>query len=1369
MTIYRLFVFSCLLIFSFSIIAKQMQPSEVPQPLKPWVDWVLWDAHSYQCPSSYQNNKQRQCAWPSTLSLNLKNKNGSFKQQWHVYQDSAITLPGSDKQWPQNVLINNKAAKVVSRKGAPVLHLKAGHYTVSGDFYWANLPKSLSIPSHTALISLKLKGKNIRVPELDQTGSLWLRDADANHLKNQSDKLDIQVFRKISDGLPVQVMTHIILDISGKQREVVLGTALFPQSTPLQLTSPLPAKLEADGQLRVQVRPGHWVIQLESRFVEDISVFAQYNSPRPWPRQEVWVFQANSPIRLVEPQANQIDPRQTGLPKHWQSLPAFLLKQKEKLTLNVIRRGDPEPQPDQLNLKRTLWLDFDGAGFTTNDSITGTMTRGWRLETQAEMQLGRVDIDGQPQFITRLNESNTSGVEVRRGQLNLTADSRQQAKHYNLSASGWQHDFKSISTVLNLPPGWKLFTVSGVDNAPNTWINKWSLLDLFLVLILSVSIYRLWNIKWGLFALVTLTLIWHEPLAPHWAWINLLVVIALLRAIPQEKYLKLTRVITWYRHLSILTLILIVIPFASKQATTALYPQMEKPWYSASRPASAPVTSANSYSESDVISPELMQEAKPVKRLSKRAKLKESLSSYSTSRQAKNLQQLDPQANVQTGPGLPNWNWNRFHLGWNGPVAQQQNMKLWLMPPLLNRTLNILRIIFVLLLLALILGQRYNKQKGLQVKNPLSATALSFVFAFGLFSFSTPDSYAADNTPPAEVLKQLKTRLTAASACYPDCAQISKMKLKVTPSQLTLRLEVHTSDKVFVPLPSHAKFWMPTEVTIDGIPAKAMKREPAQGLWLSLKKGRHQIMLTGSIKQHADITLPLLLKPHHVSIDASGWSVDGVRENGIAETQLQLTRLQSKGKSERTLQTDVLPPFVRIERTLRLGLDWQVETRIVRLSPPVTPITIEVPLIRGESPITDGLTTKQRRVQVNMSASQNSFSWRSVLPKQVNISLTATETTEWVEVWRVDVSPIWHLQASGIAMVHHQDSLGNWLPEWRPWPGERISLSISRPAGVEGKTITLDQSQLNITPGQRISEYQLDFQLRSSQGGQHQITLPADATLQSVVINGRVQPIRQSEQQVSLPIVPGKQNIQLGWRSEHGISTIYQPEMPSLGTASTNSNIRVSPAEDRWTLFVFGPDLGPAVLYWGILVILIIIAIVLGRISLTPLKSVHWFLLAIGLSQVSLYMAAFIVFWLMSLGARNTVKAELDAGLYNVMQVGLALISLFSLLFLLFAVQQGLLGSPDMHITGNNSYATELNWYQDRVNQQLPTVTVVSVPMYIYRILMLAWALWLAFSLLGWLRWGWQCASHHGLWKAYEKKTKASKKKALPAGTNNTN
>ena len=84
---------------------------------------------------------------------------------------------------------------------------------------------------------------------------------------------------------------------------------------------------------------------------------------------------------------------------------------------------------------------------------------------------------------------------------------------------------------------------------------------------------------------------------------------------------------------------------------------------------------------------------------------------------------------------------------------------------------------------------------------------------------------------------------------------------------------------------------------------------------------------------------------------------------------------------------------------------------------------------------------------------------------------------------------------------------------------------------------------------------------------------------------------------------------------------------------------------------------------------------------------------------------------------------------------------------LFFVIQQGLLGSPDMQITGNQSGAYLLNWYSDRSNAILPTAWMITVPLMAYRLLMLLWAIWLAFALLQWLRWGWVCYSKHGYWK----------------------
>ena len=1346
-----------LLVFTTSLFSQPLAPEDVPEPLKPWTDWVLYGETDYRCPFVYSNHKQRTCAWPSELKLELTNKQGRFTQQWQVYQEAWVYLPGNEKHWPQSVRLNDKSALVVARQQRPAVKLKPGRYRISGEFNWDRLPEALQVPPDTGLVSLKINSNPVLFPDLAANGRLWLRERDAGKkAQDQSDKLEFQVFRQVIDEIPMRVVTRMQLDISGTQREIVLDGALLENMIPLSLHSRLPARLESDGRLRVQVRPGRWTISLEARQPADSTSLHLPAAVAPWPEQEVWVFLAQNHLRLVEVEGVSIDPRQTSLPEGWQYLPAYLMKANDSLHLKVIRRGDPEPEPDKLSLHRNLWLDFNGKGYTLHDKITGSMTHGWRLETQPAIELGRVDIDGEPQFITHLPDSDRKGVEVRRGAINLSADSRYTESIRRIPASGWEQDFHRVSAELNLPPGWMLFSASGVDNVPQTWLQRWTLLDLFMVLVLSLAILRLWNWRWGLVALLTLTLIWHQNLAPQFVWVNVLIAIALLRVVPMGKF---HLVVTWYRNLSLLGLALIVIPFAVQQVRIGLYPQLERPWQSMAPSMAragdvAPATVMGLYEEE---APREMQKKAGPKLYRPDFYSSEPLSSYD---KAINLTQVDPAANVQTGPGLPHWQWSKVHLSWNGPVERQQEVGLVLLPPSLNMLLNFLRVVLVSVLGALMFGVVLQRGKGVSFTNPFSATAAVVLFGLACLLTSMPQHVLAaapvsnDDSPSPELLKDLKARLLASPDCLPSCAQSPRMRLDISPGQLKLRMEIHAQQRVAVPLPSHVQNWLPARVTVNGQAAKSLYRAPGNGLWLGLPAGRHQVELAGVLPSRVDFSLPLPLKPHYVSVKAQGWTVEGVHEDGQADGQLQLTRIRADGEQQKlaALEPGALPPFVRVERTLRLGLEWQVITRVVRASPTGSPVVLEIPLLSGESPITAGVRTAQQRVLVNMSPSQSSYSWQSVLDKRLNIILTAPDTTDWMEIWRVDVSPVWHMRSSGIPVVHHQDHEKNWLPEWQPWPGETVTLAISKPQGIEGKTLTIDKSQVQIQPGSRATDSTLSFSLRSSQGGQHTLHLPEDARLQAVRINGVTQPIRQEGNSVTLPVVPGKQTLSLSWRTSQGISTFYRTEPLDLGINSTNAATEIQLGQDRWMLYVGGPRMGPAVLYWGILIVLLLVALVLGRVPLTPLKAWQWLLLGIGLSQVSLFMAAFIVAWLMILGARSRLQSLPSPLLFDSMQIGLGFLTFFALSFLFIAVEQGLLGTPEMHVAGNQSSAYDLNWYQDRADSVLPQVWVLSVPLLVYRLLMLAWALWLAVSLLKWLKWGWQCFTATAIWRQPEKK-----------------
>src|SRR5439155_6597709 len=124
----------------------------------------------------------------------------------------------------------------------------------------------------------------------------------------------------------------------------------------------------------------------------------------------------------------------------------------------------------------------------------------------------------------------------------------------------------------------------------------------------------------------------------------------------------------------------------------------------------------------------------------------------------------------------------------------------------------------------------------------------------------------------------------------------------------------------------------------------------------------------------------------------------------------------------------------------------------------------------------------------------------------------------------------WPVEVEVIPVVHRPSETGPGVREWHPWPGERVRLTIVRPGGVAGLAVVVGRAVLETTPGLRARDTALTLEMRTSRGGQHALTLPEGAELQSVSINGRIQPIRQEQRVVTLPLVPGTQTVALTWR-----------------------------------------------------------------------------------------------------------------------------------------------------------------------------------------------------------------------------------------------
>jgi hypothetical protein len=1348
------FVRLCFILFlGFSSThAAPLTPERTPEPLKPWIGWVLHDSPESGCPFVYNSFDEKHCGWPTELTLDLSEQRGAFSMRVSVFQDSWVALPGDYDHWPLAVTLDDRPVEVMNRNGLPSLKLsKSGarpsSYRIKGEFLWDRIPEMLGVPADTGLVNLSVNGSPVAAPVF-KDGQLWIKSTQLRAGKPEGieNKATLQVFRRIIDEVPLQLITRLVFDVSGEQRELKLAVPMPEGFIPLRLDSPLPARLEQDGRLLIQLRPGHWQIDItgrSSRPVEALPLKAPVVPDKQeiaWPASEIWVFEARPALRVVEvEQVNAVDANLTNLPDDWKGWPAYQVEPGQTMQFKVIRRGDPEPEPSQLNLTRKLWLDFDGKGYTVNDTITGKMTRGWRLNVLPEIRLGKVTLDGSNQLVTRLEGSGKEGVEVRRGMISLTADSRFTGAIDELSAVGWEQSFQQVSAELNLPPGWRLFAATGVDNVPDSWIARWTLLDLFLVLVSALATYKLWTPLWGLFALITLALIWHEAGAPHFIWLHLLAAIALIRVLPEGRFLSLANV---YLRLCWLGLILIAVPFMIDQVRIGLYPQLERPWQNIVVPAYPPVAAQMPAAPEEAAA---MKEEMAPSRMPSVSKMADSMGNVAERMgyledKAADFERIDPNAKIQTGPGLPDWQWHKIILNWNGSVDPGQQLQLWYLPPGLTLLLNFLRVALVGVFALLMFGVA----EKLAFRFKSSLALILGCLLVPLLALPSPKVYA--DFPDQAMLDQLKARLLEAPDCLPACAEITLMQANLGDKELQMTLEIHAQQDVAVPLPADYQQWFPNQVTVDGTSAPGLFRA-GNNLWLQLGRGSHQVVMRGVLPLISKFTVPLPLKPHRVTASGSGWEVMGIQENGLPGEQLQFERVQKTQDKTQTsaLTPGILPAFVRIERTLQLGLDWRVLTRVVRISEPNSPVLLSVPLLPGESVTTPGVRVRAGKADVNMAAGQTEMEWFSTLEKKDRIELTAAPTEQWIEVFKVDVSPVWHIETSGIAMMYlnHEQ---HWLPEWRPWPGEKVILAISRPQPVEGQTLTIDNSRLAITPGKRIRDAELSFSIRSSQGAQHTVLLPEAAELQTVVIDGQPQPIRQEGRKLVLPIKPGVQNIALHWLETLPLAVKVTTPSVDLGAASVNASLNIRLGEDRWVLWVHGPKMGPAVLFWGVLIVIVLLSWGLGKIPLTPLKPWQWFLLLVGLSQIPLEAALIVIAWLMLLGWRSGKSAD-DLRYFNALQVLLGGLTVLSLAVLFVAVSHGLLNTPDMMITGNQSLPYSLNWYQDRSEAMLPKATVISAPLKFYRLLMLAWSLWLAVSLLNWLKWGWGCFSSHDLWK----------------------
>jgi len=1292
---------------------------QIPDALKTWEDWATWGDQDRVAPTPYQDASKHLSIWPSVLNLRVDHAAGQFDLTLTVLHDSWMALPGSHEVWPLDVKANGTPVPVVEHDGKPSVHLITGVYHLTGDYRWDEMPQRIVIPQEIGVLSLNIEGKAIDTATWDAEGFLWLKRDRAE--ATDKNFLSIKIYRMIEDGIPMWLHTQVELSVAGKSREEDLRFIL-PEGWELAMVdSPIPVAIDEKGHMKAQVRAGKWVIHLDAFHMIPATEFRFAAGATPLLSEELVAFKAAPDFRMVEVQdIPSIDVSQTTFPQEWRDLPVYHWETASPFHLLERMRGMGLQKPAGLTVARELWMDEDGQGLIFRDHISGHMQQIWRLDAAENQDLGSVRSAGQGQLITRNPSNGASGVEIRSRELDLEATGRMN-RATDFSATGWRADADALNATLNLPPGWRLFALFGADWVHGDWLTAWTLLDLFLLLIFSLAVYRLWGIGAGVLAFCAFGLAYHEPGAPRYLWLLLLIPLGLLKVV------RSGRGHSWLlalKYLMVAALILDLVPFVAAQVQQVLYPQLE-----------STESSYDSFLGGMVVKQALISDMT----LSSASRESFSSNAVAAAPQAEINGNLayDAKARIQTGPGVPEWSWRTITFGWNGPVQASQKIYPVLIPLWLHRLLSVLRVGLLLALFWMLLdASRIRFIFSAKTRTKAIATAF-LALSLGL---AAP---LQAQIPDKDTLTILHDRLTETSDAYPNAADIPTVSLSLRDRHVVMDVEIDTVIPVAVPLPGRLPAWSPVNILVDGKTDAALRRDDGY-LWIALPAGVHHVHIEGLLADVTEWEWTFQLKPHHVTVDAPGWSFSGVRPDGIPEQQVFFTLKQKSTGAEASYDRQELHTIATLDRHLELGLVWQVHNEISRLSPADRAISIHVPLLSGEKVLSSNVVPQDGFIDVRLGANEKSFTWDSELTVTDHLSLATKADDAWVERWYMVASPVWNITMTGLAPVFEIDA-PNLVPVWHPWPGEKVDLAISRPEAISGATVTVHNVRHNVTLGSRQRTSQLDLQLQCSLGEDFGIELPAEADITSLTQNSTAVPVRKDGARLIVPLQPGEQTISVQWKTDTSLGMYSSTDQVSLPVESANITTILNVPENRWVLWTHGPLRGPAVQFWVIVICSLIGAQILARLRLSPLTAVEWTLLGIGLTQVDLF-GLVVVAWLFLLAWRGTESFQkLSPSLYNLSQVFLLGLTGASLLLLLNILGCGFLGHPEMFIEGNGSSAFSLQWYQAHADKILPAPGCLSVSIWWYRLLMLAWALWLASSLIRWLTWGWGQFSKGGL------------------------
>lgn len=613
---------------------------------------------------------------------------------------------------------------------------------------------------------------------------------------------------------------------------------------------------------------------------------------------------------------------------------------------------------------------------------------------------------------------------------------------------------------------------------------------------------------------------------------------------------------------------------------------------------------------------------------------------------------------------------------------------------------------------------------------------------------------------------------------FNTCSKINKVQLKdVGGNKIEVTYEIVARAATFVELPVLSGATMKSLSYTDG--GALFSRRFGDKIVVKVKPGVNIIKTSNVVLPLvSSISLISSTEIGHIDWEMSGWESTEESQRLSAKVFNKVTaklkeEAQDKGlEQEKQIEFDGAV-FVEVERLIKINSNNITGKLFVKRSGrQELPYEVKVGISNREKVISSGTKSEQGIVTISFAPGEThkviDTLWEGLDGFELKYGQKANENEIIQENWIIESHPRLQVSFNGLEPLNDA-YLSNILPVeegfsraiFLPFSGDNLLVKVLSPKAKGGFFAAYDSVFITTELGEEKLIHKAQVNVRSSTAGI--VTWRLEDGVQLSTVSSQPSGAVQSQfnnglLQLDVPVGESVLNLVFEQKRE-GFKVKAPLIVFDAPVANLSWNVLANKSE--WVVWVASNGLGPAVLVWGLLFVVVLLSFVFKRFFQAPFfpSTIGWVGLLAPLVTLSAFAVSVIVLFIVALEFKfRKFSKELPEKLekikyWNLYQFLLLGLAFASFNYFLSGVYQGLLGTPDMMVRSFDLSKGIFYFFMDKANKEFLDAYVVSIPLWWWRILILIWALWISKVLVGRMGGIWGLLCFGGLWHRAAGKT----------------